>query len=197
MLSPKPMKPIRKEASLRYLMLEKWDAFLATRERGRRVREDIEQSLASLRPGETLALDFSGVEAITVSFGDECVAKLLADRTAGDFPDKGLVVEGANDDVRETLDVVLQRRKLAIVATGPEGFEVLGPRDWLDSTLNVAARLRSFSARELAEELDLTPQASNNRLKHLMATGAVIRELVIPEGGGKEYLYRFVVPELV
>lgn len=182
---------------MRYAMAEKWTAYLATRERGRRVREDIERSLAALRAGEVLSLDFTGVEAVTVSFGDECVAKLLADRTSGGFPDKGLVVVGADEDVRETLEAVLERRRLGIVSLTEIGFEVLGARDWLEATLRVASELGSFSARDLAERLGLTPQAANNRLRGLLASGAVVRERIVPDGGGKEFRYRFIVPELV
>jgi hypothetical protein len=179
---------------MRYQVAE-WNAFLATRERGRRVREDIEQKLAALPPGETLSMDFSSVEGITVSFGDECIAKLILARAAGDFVDRGLVVEGTNEDVRETIETVVSRRKVAVVSAAASGkLEILGEPEWLSETLNAALKLRSFSASELADKLGLTPQAVNNRLRLLVASGAVARERVVPEGGGKEFSYRVVVP---
>lgn len=173
----------------------RWGAFLATRERGRKVREDIEEKLAELPSGDTLVLNFSGIEGITVSFGDECVAKLIIDRTSGTFADRGVVIEAVNEDVRETFEAVLTRRKISAVCLGPTGHpEILGEREWLPATLDAAMELRSFSASELAEKLNLTPQAANNRLKALVASGAVVRERVIPEGGGKEFSYTVVIP---
>lgn len=173
----------------------KWSVFLATRERGRRVREDIEERLAELAVGDSLVLDFAGVEGITVSFGDECVAKIILARSAGDFADRGLVIEGANDDVRETLEAVLSRRNISAISLSASGEpQVLGERDWLPATLAAAIELRTFSASDLADRLDLTPQAANNRLKVLVASGAVARARVVPEGGGKEFSYTVVIP---
>ena len=175
--------------------IAKWNAFLATRERGRRVREDIEEKLAALSPGDSLAMDFADVEGITVSFGDECIAKLIIGRTTGDFVDRGLFVEGANEDVYETIDTVLARRKVAVVSMDRSGRpEILGEKGWLPATLEAALELRSFKASELAERLGITPQAVNNRMKLLVASGAVARERGVPEGGGKEFSYSVVVP---
>lgn len=172
-----------------------WNAFLATRERGRRVREDIEKKIASVTPGETLVMDFSNVEGITVSFGDECIAKLILARASGDFVDRGLVVEDANEDVRETIETVLARRKVAVIGIAATGeAEVLGEAGLLPETLKAVVQLRSFKATELAERLGITPQAANNRLKMLVASGAVARERAVPEGGGKEFTYKVTMP---
>ncbi|HEY5943625.1 MAG TPA: DUF4325 domain-containing protein [Solirubrobacterales bacterium] len=179
-----------------YQIAERWNSsFLATRDRGRRVREDVEQEISKLNVGKTLALDFAGVEGVTVSFGDELLAKLVIDRATGQDADRGLVIEGANEDVRETLETVLMRRKVAAVNIDADGQpEVLGGPGWLPQTLAVAVELRSFSAAELAERLSLTPQAANNRLNGLVATGGVVRERIVPEGGGKEFGYRVAIP---
>jgi len=179
-----------------YRVAERWSSpFLATRDRGRRVREDVEREIGQLDAGRTLALDFAGVEGVTVSFGDELLAKLVIDRATGQSVDRGLVVEGANEDVRETLETVLLRRKVAAVSIDADGHpEVLGGPGWLPETLSAAVELRSFSAAELAERLSLTPQAANNRLSGLVATGGVVRERIVPEGGGKEFGYRVAIP---
>lgn len=185
------------ERAKTYPIREKWNSFLATRERGRRVREDIEHELERLPVDRTLALDFAGVEGITVSFGDECLAKLILARAAGDFVDRGLVVEGCNEDVSETIETVLERRKLAVVALSPgEGWELLGGPSWLPQTLAAALALGSFKATELADQLKLSPQAANNRLGILVASGAILRQRAIPEGGGKEFSYTSAVPAL-
>jgi hypothetical protein len=172
-----------------------WGVFLATRDRGRRVREDMEAKLKELAGGDTLVLSFAGVEGITVSFGDECIAKLLIDRSTGALADRGVVVEGLNEDVRETLEAVLTRRKISAVSLTADGHpEILGEREWLPATLDAAVELQSFSASDLAHKLNVSPQAANNRLKALVASGAVVRERVVPEGGGKEFSYTVVIP---
>lgn len=172
-----------------------WGAFLATRERGRRVREDVEGQLAALPAGETLVLNFVGVDGMTVSFGDETVAKLVIARASGDFVDRGLVLAGANDDVRETLEAVLSRRKVAAVALSAAGeAEILGEGGLMPATLAAAIDMRSFSALDLAARLGITAQAANNRLKMLVASGGVARERVVPEGGGKEFSYKVAIP---
>jgi hypothetical protein len=159
------------------------------------VREEIEEQLAKVAPGDNLVISFAGVEGITGSFGDEFIAKLIVARSGGDFVDRGLVIEGMNDDVREELDVVMSRRKAAAVALNADGEPVVvGDTVWMPETLAAAIELRSFSAHDLADRLKLTPQAANNRLKTLVASGAVARRLVVPEGGGKEYSYEVVIP---
>ncbi|MHB1526069.1 MAG: STAS-like domain-containing protein [Candidatus Dormibacteria bacterium] len=175
--------------------VSRWSVFLATRDRGRRVREEIERHLGQLDRADNLVVSFAGVEGITVSFGDECVAKLIVARMAGDFVDRGLVIEGMNDDVRETMEAVLSRRKVAAVALAASGEpEVIGDPGWMPATLAAAVELRSFRASDLAERLRLTPQAANNRLKMLVASGAVARERTVPAGGGKEFSYQVVIP---
>jgi len=169
--------------------------FFATRERGRRVREEIEQELARVSPRDGLEVSFKGVEGITVSFGDECIAKLIVARAAGDFDDRGLVIEDMNADVRETLEAVFLRRKMAVVALNDAGEpEILGEPAWMNVTLAAALELRSFRASDLAGRLHITPQAANNRLKNLVSSGAVARKRIVPSGGGKEFGYEVVVP---
>jgi hypothetical protein len=169
--------------------------FLATRERGRRMREEVEGLLAKVAPGGALVLDFSGVEGITVSFGDELVAKLILGRESGDFADRGMVIEGAGEDVWETLESVLARRKLAAACLNASAQpEMLGEQSWLRQTLAAALELQTFNATQLAARVGITPQAANNRLRVLVASGAVAKERAVPEGGGKEFSYKAVIP---
>jgi hypothetical protein len=177
-----------------YMVSEKWGQFLATRERGRKVREDIETHLSKVRAGDALVLNFIGVEGITVSFGDECVAKLILSRSSGDFADRGLAIGGANEDVRETLEAVLSRRKFSAVLITESDVEIIGQDDLLSATLKEAVQLKTFSAADIADRLGITVQAANNRLKQLVATGSVVRERVVPDGGGKEFSYSVVIP---
>lgn len=64
-------------------------------------------------------------------------------------------------------------------------------------TLEASQRLGEFRASDLADALDVSPQAANNRLRQLVASGVVARRRVVPEGGGKEFQYRLRVLQQV
>lgn len=76
--------------------------FLATRHLAEGIRAWIEP-----RRRERTVLDFTGVEAITVAFADELVAKLRADN--GDR----VRWEGANPEVAETIQLAITRRSVS------------------------------------------------------------------------------------
>jgi hypothetical protein len=75
----------------------------ATRHAGRRFREQVE----ALPPGEGVILDWTGVEAITASFGDELAGKLAVSDS-----DREIRSAGVCPEVAETLDLVRRRRGL-------------------------------------------------------------------------------------
>lgn len=77
--------------------------FLATRHLARQFREQAE----ALPPDESVLLDWTGVNAITVAFGDELAGK-LAERDGG----REIRSTGMCPEVAETLDLVRRRRGL-------------------------------------------------------------------------------------
>lgn len=165
---------------------------LDTRAGGAEARWDIERELAAASETEALVLDFDGVRAVTVPFVEECVGKLLAGRATSYYDDHPVIAINANDDVRDTLDVTLGHRRLALLhASDPP--QLLGGDRILNTTLREAWSLRSFTATEVAARLGISAQAANNRLKALVASGALRRALIVPPGGGKEFSY--TVPE--
>lgn len=85
---------------------------LATRASGRRMRTDVETLLTHT----SVVLNFSGVQAVTISFADELVGKLFAARVAGQFADRGIGIENAGDDVWESIQTALARRGLEVRA---------------------------------------------------------------------------------
>ncbi len=164
----------------------------ATRERGREVRERLEDLLRSAAVGEVIEIDLTAVEAMTVSFADELIGRLMTARQAGEFEGQAVVIRGKGEDVRETVQAVLERRRSGALYRDQAAGAVkpLAGPPWFSETVAEAQRLRTFSALDLAKGLELSPQAANNRLKQLSASGAVIRERTVPAGGGKEYEYR-------
>jgi hypothetical protein len=56
---------------------------------------------AATQPGDTIVLDFAGVEAVTNAFADELLAGLT---------DRNVVIHNANEDVRDALEIARARR---------------------------------------------------------------------------------------
>lgn len=174
------------------IQMKQFGVILDTRKGAARARGLIEGEIKSGPPGAALVLDFRTVRAITVSFGDECIGKLLAARSLGYLGSQPVLAVNANEDVRETIGLTLAQRKLALLHIG-DPPELLGGDAILNQTLTQAWQLPKFTAGDLAGSMGLTPQAVNNRLKALVRRGALYRDLVTPPGGGKEFLY--VIPE--
>jgi hypothetical protein len=162
-----------------------------TRERGRAAREQLDARAAEMAPGDVLEIDLTPVKAMTISFADEFVGRFIASRAGGDQDDRGIIIIGNGPDIRETLDAVLERRGVGALYLDEHGQPIaLGGPAWFAQTVAEARDLRIFRASQLAERLALTPQAANGRLRKLSAAGAVLRQRVVPEGGGKEFEYR-------
>jgi hypothetical protein len=142
---------------------------------------------------QPVVLDFTDVRAVSVPFIDASLGRLLSGRAAGYYETHSMVIYGGTVDVRQTIDAALRLHHLyALALGGPLGAQLLGADELLATTLREAVRLRSFNVHELAQQLDLTPQAANNRLRLLLRSGAVQRERAKPERGhgGREFRYR-------
>jgi hypothetical protein len=160
---------------------------------GTRARAAIERSIQRLEDDQAVFLDFSGVRAVSVPFIDASIGRLLSGRVAGYYETHPIVIYRAIVDVRQTIDATLRLHHLhALALGGGSGAELLGADEVLATTMREAVRLRNFNVHQLAESLDLTPQAANNRLRLLLRSGALQRERAKPERGrgGREFRYR-------
>lgn len=162
---------------------------LAGRESGDRAWRDIEHRLRKTHPDEVVALDFGGVDAISVPFADACLGRLLSGKVSGFYEEHPLVLLTANEDVRDTVGAALKLRHLVALCLGADGPQLLGADKMLAETMGAAAALGDFSVLELAEQLHLSPQAANNRLRVLTRSGALHRQRVNPRHGGREFRY--------
>ena len=133
-------------------------------------------------------LDFTGVRAISITFADEGIGRVLGTRLAGYDEDHAFFAVGANEEVRVTLAVALRQRKLSLLSFSDGQVELLGGDETLASTMEEAVTLGSFSVNELAERLGLSAQAANNRLTTCPSRRAK-RSRVIPSRGGREFRY--------
>ncbi|MBR4897318.1 MAG: STAS-like domain-containing protein [Prevotella sp.] len=77
-----------------------------TRDMGKKLREKL---LALIKKGEKVVLDFTGVNVVTNSFADECIAKLLLEMPLNDLK-RCTTFHGLNPLAERSVLVALQRR---------------------------------------------------------------------------------------
>ena len=77
-----------------------------TRDMGAKLREKL---LPMLDAGERVVLDFTGVNVVTNSFADECLAKLLLEMPLEELK-KRTTFKGLNPLAEKSVLVALQRR---------------------------------------------------------------------------------------
>lgn len=170
--------------------VSRFGSFLATRDTGSKVRDELEREARNVGDGETILVSFDDVEAVTISFADEFIGRLFAARASGDLPEVAIVITNLNHEVREALAICLERRGVAAVATKGRKLELLTADEYLKATFAAAMRRKKFRAGDMASDLGITPQSANNRLKKLVEFGALTRKRTAPTGGGKEFIYR-------
>ena len=88
----------------------KYGENLGTRPLGKRVRE---QLMPLLEQDERVILDFTGVNVVSNSFADECIAKLLLTMPLADLK-AHTTFRGLNPIASESVLTALQRRHLAM-----------------------------------------------------------------------------------
>ncbi len=81
---------------------------LGTRPLGKRVRE---QLLHTIEQNERVVLDFTGVNVVSNSFADECIAKLLLTMPLADLKSR-TTFRGLNPIASESVLTALRRRHL-------------------------------------------------------------------------------------
>ena len=84
---------------------------LGTRPLGKRVREQLMPLLE--QQDERVVLDFTGVNVVSNSFADECIAKLLLTMPLSDLK-AHTTFRGLNPIASESVLTALQRRHLAM-----------------------------------------------------------------------------------
>src|SRR5581483_5019343 len=141
------------------------DDFASTRPTGEARRLEVELLLKNARPGTVFSISFQPVRAMTGSFTDEFLAKLLVARLAGLLPTNPIVVRDLNEETAEEVDLTLARRQVMVAWIDSEHAELLGGDDLLKETFRAARHTETGRASDLANLLGTSPQNMNNRLK--------------------------------
>jgi hypothetical protein len=165
------------------------DKVLATRIRGREVGRAAADCLGS---ADSMILGFWGVEVASPPFLDEFLRAVRAELIGGESS-RLLVAAGVNEEVRESLQMVLERQGGALASLDRGQLELLGGSSQLEETLWEAQKLGYFTAAKLAERLKVKLPNLHARLKALTESGAVAREDVAgerPRRGGTARSFR-------
>lgn len=161
---------------------------LGTRSLGQELAELIRHTAAdSARP---MVIDFNGVEVASSPVLDEIARALRA--AIADYPDRFVVLANLNEDVHDTLALVLKSREMSLTTVHDDTFELLGGRAHLEETLAEAQALGTFTAAELAERLQIKLPNLHHRLNELQAAGAIAR--IESRSGTSRRATRFATP---
>jgi hypothetical protein len=146
------------------------------RSRGAKVREFIEKMLRGEKESLLLVLDFSGAGSVDFSWADEVVAKIISRLWSGEYGDKFLVLKGLNTSQIENIGVALERKRLAALTTGSEGWKIIGSlNNYLAHTLEQVMKKGQITLRELSEEAGIGMNTSGTRLLNLYKKRLVAR----------------------
>lgn len=86
---------------------------LGTRQLGEKVRSRL---LELIRENDKVVLDFSGVNVVSNSFADECLAKLLFTMSLDELKQR-TTFTGLNDFARKNIAIAFRRRLNAMIST--------------------------------------------------------------------------------
>ena len=164
--------------------------------RGGRIREALEKILGQEKRSLRVVLDFSGMGSIDFSWADEVVAKMISRLWGGEYGEKFLVLKNLDSSQAENIDVALERKRLAILVTGPQGWRIVGSlNNYLIHTLNRVMKKKQLTLRQLSEEEGIGMNTSGTRLLNLYRKRLVAR-VEGPATGrdephrGRQYIYQ-------
>jgi hypothetical protein len=142
---------------------------LVTRPSGEKIRQRIERDMGKEPDGAVVALDFVKIGIIDYSCADEIVAKLVSRLLGGEYGDKYLVLTGLNENQKENIEVALERKDLAVMATMKDGGTVVlgNLNNYLKDTLAFVSVREKATAKDLADARKLEANTSGTRLLNL------------------------------
>lgn len=160
---------------------------LATRNAGRKVATELSDAIAH---HPAVAVSFANVEAVTPPFLDELL-RAVRGMLSAETDSRVIAVTSLDDDLRETLQIVLERNKMSLAELRDGRLELLTAVPHLRATLAAADELGTeyFTAPQLADRLELKLPNVNQRLTQLVQAGALAREPDPDAVRGKRYRY--------
>jgi hypothetical protein len=181
---------------LTHTLLKNGSKEMTGRSRGVRIREGLERILGEEKGSLCIVLDFSGMGSIDFSWADEVVAKMISRLWSGEYGEKFLVLKNLSPSQTENIGVALERKKLAVLTTGTEEWQLIGSlNNYLIHTLTRVMKRRQLTLRELSEEEGIEMNTSGTRLLNLYKKRLVVRVERTMMGKedshrGRQYIYQ-------
>ncbi len=170
------------------------------RSHGAKIRGVIEKIMREEREALLVVLDFSGVGSVDFSWADEVVAKMVSRLWGGEYGEKYLVLKNLNPSQIENISVALERKRLAALAIGSEGWQVIGSlNNYLAHTLDQVMEKGHLTLRQLSEEEGIGMNTSGTRLLNLYKKRLVVRVEGLVAGKddlhrGRQFIYQPLFP---
>jgi hypothetical protein len=168
------------------------EGMFLTRGDGERAYGPIESRLREVPEGEALVLRFPPGQLIDSSFGDEAIVRLAERLAAGEYGERGLLLEGLTEDSIYNLDSVIHLRGLRLTLMLTEGAgqtRLVGRLErGLREALGLVEERGSLTAAQLADALGLAINNASNRLRRLHDQRVVRRQYEVTNRG-LEYTY--------
>lgn len=163
------------------------------RKMGREIRADVEEALEKLRPGEVLGIDLDNIEVMDFSFASEVFGKLIS-RLPTEYRDRYLVLLNVDDYVEENLDAALNSLELAALILRDSDWKIIGKFSEAHvTTLKALAKTKTATAPQIAEALNISLTACNNRLRKLSDLVLIRKERFSSPTGGEQFQYAWLV----
>lgn len=173
---------------------------LVTRPIGRRFLPLLQSLVGDLADSDALVLDFINVEIMDASFADEVFSHLAVNRSRRAYRGGCLVLANMDSANLENLDMALSSR--TVRETGLRncvlpihdkryGTQLVGKSEaHVQASFELLVKQRHFTARELADSLNLDIAAASTRLKVLFDLGLATR-IEERDGQVKQFIYRW------
>lgn len=171
--------------------LKQYGCQLWTRETARPIRSRLGDILETMRDGDVLSIDASGVDIFDFSFASELFGKALS-RLGADYPGRFVIAEGLTESAHENLNQALEASNQIMIERQGSELRLIGKVHQLDreTFTGILEAGEAVSASALGKKLDVSPTAMNERLSKLNSLGVIRREKSSSASGREQFVYK-------
>jgi len=147
--------------------------------------------LETMRVGDVLVVDVSGVDIFDFSFASELFGKALS-RLGVEYPGRFVITEGLTESARENLNQALEASNLIMIERHGNELRLIGKAHQFDreTFMGILDAGQAVSAASLGKKLDVSPTAMNERLSKLNNFGVIRREKSPSASGREQFIYK-------
>jgi predicted transcriptional regulator len=189
------LTPLRSSRTLKVMErkfgLKQYGCQLWTRETARPIRSRLGDILETMRDGDVLSIDASGVDIFDFSFASELFGKALS-RLGADYPGRFVIAEGLTESAHENLNQALEASNQIMIERQGSELRLIGKVHQLDreTFTGILEAGEAVSASALGKKLDVSPTAMNERLSKLNSLGVIRREKSSSASGREQFVYK-------